>query len=136
MAAAKEKGNQHSRTRSDHATELAEDYAEAIADVIAAHGACRAVDLANHFGVSHVTVNRTIGRMQRDGYVVTEPYAPIALTPKGKRVAKQSKERHQVVLEFLLAIGVSERTAAADSEGIEHHVSAETLDAMRRFLND
>ena len=128
--------NRHSRTRSDHATELAEDYVEAIADQIEAQGTCRAVDLAALFQVSHVTVNRTIGRLQRDGYVTTEPYAPIELTKKGRGLARSSRERHEVVYRFLLAIGIGEATAAADSEGIEHHVSPETLAAMQNFLEN
>ena len=135
MAVPKQSRKQHSRIRSDHATELAEDYVEAIDDIIDSKGACRAVDLASHFGVSHVTVNRTIGRLKRDGYVTTEPYAPIELTAKGKRIAKKSRERHQIVFQFLQAIGVSESTAATDSEGIEHHVSAETLSAMKKFMD-
>jgi hypothetical protein len=56
--------NQHERTRDDHATELAEDYVEAIADLIEAHGQCRIRDLARHFGVTHVTVNRAVSRFQ------------------------------------------------------------------------
>jgi DtxR family manganese transport transcriptional regulator len=132
---ARQAKNQHSRTRSDHATEVTEDYVEAIADIAASSGACRAVDLSNLFAVSHVTVNRTVGRLVRDGFVVTEPYGPIELTAKGKKLARQSRERHEVVLQFLIAIGVSEATAATDSEGIEHHVSAETLKAMRSFLS-
>lgn len=125
--------NRHSRTRSDHATELAEDYVEAIADLIDEHGVCRTVALAARFEVSHVTVNRSVGRLQRDGFVETQPYAPITLTPKGKRLAEKSRERHQIVYEFLLALGVSEEAAVIDSEGIEHHVSAETLKAMQEF---
>jgi DtxR family manganese transport transcriptional regulator len=135
VASAKQSKNQHSRTRSDHATELAEDYAEAIATIIAERGTCRAVDLVEQFQVSHVTVNRTIGRLQRDGYVATEPYGPIELTAAGTRLAKASRRRHEVVYRFLVAIGVSQRAAAADSEGIEHHVSPETLAAMRAFLD-
>lgn len=124
----------HERTRDDHATELAEDYVEAIADLIESEGACRLVDLAAHFGVTHVTANRTVGRLQRDGLVTTEPYAPIELTPEGSRLAKASRRRHEIVYRFLLALGVSEKTAATDSEGIEHHVSPETLRKMRQFL--
>lgn len=130
----RQKTNQHSRTRLDHATELAEDYVEAIAQIMADRGVCRAVDLAEQFDVSHVTVNRTVGRLQRDGFVTTQPYAPIELTKAGARLAASSRRRHEVVHEFLLALGVSEATAAADSEGIEHHVSPETLEAMQRFL--
>ncbi len=116
--------------------ELAEDYVEAIADILEVSGTCRAVDLAQQFQVSHVTVNRTIGRLERDGYVTTAPYAPIQLTKAGRRLAEASQQRHEVVFQFLIAIGVSEAGAATDSEGIEHHVSPETLAAMKSFLND
>lgn len=117
----------HRRTREDHATELAEDYVEAIADIESQSGTCRAVDLATHFAVSHVTVNRTVGRLQRDGYVDTEPYGPVTLTEKGRKVAAASKRRHEIVYKFLISIGVSEKNATIDAEGIEHHVSPETL---------
>ena len=117
----------HRRVRADHATELAEDYVEAIYELGGKDGTCRAVDLASRFGVSHVTVSRTIGRLKRDGFVIAEPYRPIALTKKGRRLAEASQRRHRIVVAFLQAIGVSERTAAIDAEGIEHHVSPETL---------
>ena len=136
MKASKLRQNQHSRTRSDHATELAEDYVEAIAETIATQGTCRAVDLVKQFQVSHVTVNRTVGRLQRDGFVQTAPYGPIELTEAGTRLARSSHERPQVVFEFLKALGVSESVAATDSEGIEHHVSPATLKAMQQFLEE
>lgn len=125
--------NSHRRTRKDHATELAEDYVEAIAQRIRETGTCRGVDLSREFGVSHVTVNRTVGRLVRDGYVTTEPYGPIELTDKGRRLAERSRKRHRIVYDFLRAIGVDEATAAVDSEGIEHHVSARTLEAMQQI---
>ena len=123
----------HERTRRDHATELTQDYVEAIAELILQTGECRLRDLAKRFAVSHVTVNRAVARMKRDGYVDTEPYAPVTLTNKGKSLAEFSERRHRIVFEFLRAIGVSERTAAIDSEGIEHHVSDETLQLMEQF---
>ena len=125
----------YSRIRSDHSTELAEDYVEAIAEVIGQREECRAVDLAQRFEVSHVTVKRTLERLKRDGYIEVEPYGPVMLTARGRRLAKSSAERHATVLNFLLALGVSETTAMIDSEGIEHHVSAETLKAMRDFAD-
>ncbi len=123
----------HERTRRDHATELTQDYAEAIAELIAQTGECRVRDLAKRFAVSHVTVNRAIARMKRDGFADTEPYAPITLTDKGKTLAEFSERRHRIVFRFLTALGVSERTASIDSEGIEHHVSEETLLLMEQF---
>ncbi len=125
--------NEYIRTRRDHATEVAEDYVEAIEEIQSETGTCRVVDLARRFGVTHVTVNKTVGRLQRDGFVDTEPYAPVALTRKGKKLASQSSRRHEIVLSFLLALGVSEETAKMDAEGIEHHVSEETLLIMQAF---
>jgi DtxR family manganese transport transcriptional regulator len=126
----------HQRTRRDHAREVAEDYVEAIAAAIDQRGVCRAVDLVAAFAVTHATVNNTIGRLQRDGLVTTERYQPIELTARGRRLALQSRRRHEVVEAFLRRLGVSEQTAAIDSEGIEHHVSKETLAAMKRVLEN
>lgn len=123
----------HSRTRRDHATETAEDYVEAVADILNHQDACRVTDLARRFGVSHVTVTRIVSRLQNENLLSTEPYRPITLTTKGRRLASLSKERHEVVYQFLLAIGVDETTAAIDAEGIEHHVSPKTLNRFREL---
>jgi DtxR family manganese transport transcriptional regulator len=120
------------RTRLEHATETAQDYVEAIADLSAAHGEARAVDLAQRLGVTHVTVVRTVARLQRDGYVSTRPYRSIFLTEKGSRLAEESRRRHETVVTFLKSLGVPEDIAQIDAEGIEHHVSPETLAAFRR----
>ncbi len=127
--------NQHTRTRQDHASELAEDYVEAIADLISRTGTCRVVDLAKHFAVSHVSVNRAIARLSRDGWVESEPYGPISLTSAGKKLAENANRRHQIVFNFLIALGIDESTARADTEGIEHHVSEATLRAFKKFLS-
>jgi DtxR family transcriptional regulator, manganese transport regulator len=124
----------HARTRRDHSTELAEDYVEAIGEFVVKNGICRAVDLVKHFEVTHATVNNTVARLVRDGLAITEPYQPIQLTARGKRLAVACKERHHLVESFLVAMGVSRTGAQADSEGIEHHVSTETLAAMKRIL--
>ncbi len=125
--------NQHQRTRRDHATETAEDYVEAIAEIIDGKERCRVTDLAEHFAVSHVTVTKTVARLKKEGLVETEPYGPIYLTASGRALAENSRIRHEVVLEFLLALGVTQSTANSDSEGIEHHVSEETLQRMKEF---
>ncbi|TWT40833.1 manganese-binding transcriptional regulator MntR [Botrimarina hoheduenensis] len=124
------------RTRSDHASETAEDYVEAIAETLAAQGVCRNADLARLFGVSHVTVNKTVARLQREGLVDTEPYGPLELTASGERLAQASRNRHDIVLRFLLSLGVSRAVAEIDSEGIEHHVSKETLAAFESRLEN
>ena len=119
------------RTRHDHARETAEDYVEAIDDMIAADGECRVTQLADAFGVTHVTALKIVRRIERDGLATTEARKPIELTHKGKRLANRCRVRHGIVYRFLLAIGVSKRAAAIDSEGIEHHVSSGTLERMR-----
>ena len=100
------------RIRSDHASEIAEDYSEAILDIIEEKEICRAVDLTRKFRVTHVTVNKTIKRLARDGFVIAEPYSPIELTALGMQTARESRQRHEIVHQFLLSLGVSESTAA------------------------
>jgi DtxR family manganese transport transcriptional regulator len=125
----------HRRTRADHASETAEDYVEAIQQLSDADGACRIVGLAEHFGVSHVTVIRIVKRLAGEGLVTTAPYQPVRLTRAGEKLAAESAERHQLVLDFLKKLGVDDATAAVDAEGIEHHLSPTTLEKMRQFLS-
>ncbi|MGP1272071.1 MAG: manganese-binding transcriptional regulator MntR [Phycisphaerales bacterium] len=124
----------HERTRRDHASEIAEDYVEAIARISERAGVCRVTDLAERLGVTHVTVIRTVQRLEREGLVATQPYKPIELTEAGRRLAEECQARHDLVRRFLIAIGVSPATAAIDAEGIEHHVSPETLDRFRDLI--
>jgi len=122
-------------TRQAHADETAEDYVEAIEEIIARDGRCRVRDLASMMGVSHVTVTRIVSRLAKPeiGLVHTEPYQPIRLTAKGKRLAARVRRRHEIVVRFLHAIGVPARQAEIDAEGIEHHVSPATVRAMERI---
>jgi DtxR family transcriptional regulator, manganese transport regulator len=122
------------QTRRKHSLETAEDYVEAIAELTESTGEARAVDLARRLGVSHVTVIRTVARLQRDGYTSSQPYRAIFLTARGARLARQSRERHALVVEFLRSLGIPESVVQEDAEGIEHHVSAQTLAAFRRHL--
>ena len=122
------------RSRKDRATEIAQDYVEAIADLSVLLGEARVVDLARRLGVTHVTVNRTLARLQQAGYVNTKPYRAIFLTEAGRTLAEECKRRHGTVVAFLRSLGISERVAEMDAEGIEHHVSPETLAAFERRL--
>lgn len=119
--------------REAHRTEMAEDYVELIGDLIAEVGEARLTDLAEHMGVTHATASKVVQRLQRDGLVQSRPYRSIFLTEAGERVAEESRRRHQVVIDFLRAIGIGERTAEMDSEGLEHHCSDETLAAFARL---
>ena len=122
------------RTREEHAQETAQDYAEMIAELIATTGEARVTDLARCLGVTHVTVNRTLQRLQRNGLVTTQPYRSVFLTPAGQKLSEDSRRRHEIVAEFLRSLGVPDVIADADAEGMEHHVSPETLRAFTRHL--
>ncbi len=121
-------------TREAHAREIAEDYVEAIADLMVAEGEARVTDLARLLGVTHVTVNRTVARLQQAGLVTSQPYRAIFLTENGRKLAASSKKRHVTVVRFLRSLGITETAAQRDAEGIEHHVSPETLAAFEKAL--
>ncbi|MGF1455050.1 MAG: manganese-binding transcriptional regulator MntR [Alphaproteobacteria bacterium] len=121
------------RIREAHQTELAEDYVELIEDLIETHGEARLVDIADYLGVSKSTATQTVQRLQKQGYVEARPYRSIFLTGAGRTLAAEARRRHEILYDFLLAIGIDEATAFADSEGMEHHVSDQTLDALKRL---
>ncbi len=123
-----------SQTRSRHASETAEDYVEAVMELIEEKGECRVLDLASYFNVSHVTVSRIVKRLHDEKLLYTSPYKPVELTDAGTKLAKKAKDRHAIVLAFLIALGVDKKNAEIDSEGIEHYVSSKTLKAMKDFL--
>jgi DtxR family manganese transport transcriptional regulator len=125
------KKNKFEETREAHARELAEDYVEAIWSF---GKKARVTELARYFGVSHVTVIKTVGRLESLGLVSTAPYKEVTLTKSGEKLAELANKRHTIVYNFLLKLGIDEETATRDSEGIEHHVSEKTLKAFENFL--
>lgn len=120
--------------RQAHLMEAVEDYVELIDDLIRSTGEARLVDIAFRLGITQPSASKTLARLQRDGFVTSAPYRSIFLTEKGKALADASRERHDLVYRFLCALGVSKETAKHDSEGLEHHVSEETLDVFRSFI--
>jgi DtxR family manganese transport transcriptional regulator len=113
--------------RDARSSEVAEDYVELVGDLIAETGQARLTDLADCLGVAPATAAKVLQRLQREGLVETRPYRSITLTEAGERMADASRDRHRIVHEFLLALGVSPEVAEGDTEGIEHHVSPQTL---------
>ena len=129
-----EQAARFARQREADRTATAEDYVELIADLLREEGEARAVDLARRIGVSQATVTATIGRLQRDGLVETKPYRGLFLTEAGTEMASAAKARHDLVVRFLIAVGLDAGTAEQDAEGLEHHASEEALAAFARFL--
>ncbi len=113
---------------------LVEDYVELIADLIDDGGEARQVDIAARLGVAQPTVAKMLKRLADDGLVAQKPYRGAFLTASGQALALRSRERHRAVERFLLALGITPETARRDAEGLEHHVSAETLDAFAQFV--
>ena len=130
---AKEQARRFARVRLAHRSETQEDYVELIGELIAATGEARAADLAERLGVTPATVANTLNRLKRDGLVEMLPYRSIFLTAEGADMAARSKARHAVVVRFLRVLGVAPEIAEQDAEGLEHHLSDETLEAMSAF---
>ena len=105
-----------------------------IQDLSRRFGEARLTDLAKRFGVSPTTAHKIVNRLQKEKLVTTLPYRALNLTPVGKRIANRSKKRHEIVYRFLTALGISEATAHIDAEGMEHHVSRETLNRFQQFI--
>ena len=121
------------KVRDAHKSENTEDYLEIIADLLNVKGEARIVDIASKLDIAQATANKTIQRLQNQGFVKKEPYRSIFLTLKGQQVASISKKRHIIVLTFLKNLGLDIKTAEADAERIEHHVSDKTLKKMEQF---
>lgn len=133
-ALSKKSAARHDRVRRQHSDELAEDYVEAIKALLEEGGPARVTDLQGVFGVSHVSVIRALKRFEERGLVLRTDAGGFTLTDSGKAMAVASAQRHELVVRFLKAHGISPSQAEADAEGMEHHLSDETLAAMKRFL--
>ncbi|MGK9172419.1 manganese-binding transcriptional regulator MntR [Yokenella regensburgei] len=121
------------QVREAHRRELIDDYVELISDLIHEVGEARQVDMAARLGVSQPTVAKMLKRLATVGLIEQIPWRGVFLTPEGEKLAQASRERHQIVESFLLVLGVSPEIARRDAEGMEHHVSEETLERFRLF---
>ncbi|MBL3552137.1 manganese-binding transcriptional regulator MntR [Rhodovulum sulfidophilum] len=122
------------RAREAQAVALLEDYVEMIGDLIAEHGEARVADIAQRMGVAHPTATKAVSRLKREGLAVSRPYRGVFLTEDGAALAERVRQRHRVVVDMLVAVGVPREAAELDAEGIEHHVSETTLHAFERYL--
>ena len=117
-------------------TQSLEDYVEAIFLLIKyVKGAC-VRDVAKLLNVKMPSVVKAIHELKKLELVVQQPYGPIELTTKGKRVAKLVHNRHTLLRSFLMKLGVSRKTADKDACMMEHILSAETLDKIRYFTDE
>ena len=112
--------------------ESAEMYLETIY-VLSQKGAVRSIDVAEKMGYSKPSVSRAVGLLKNGEFLTVDENGGLVLTEKGKEKAKSIFERHTLLTEALVKIGVEPETAALDACRIEHVISAETLDAIKRF---
>ncbi len=115
-------------------TDRMEDYLEIIYELVQQKGYATSVDITECLNVSAPSVTKMMRRLDLKGYLEYEKYRGIRLTNQGKAVAENIKKRHKLLTEFFKIIGVSEDIAIQDAEGIEHHLHAETLEKLEKFL--
>ena len=115
-------------------TESVADYLEAIMVLQREKGYVRAVDIANYFGYSRPTVSQTLKSFRQKGYVEVDEDSFVKLTELGQSIADATWERHTVLTQVLMAIGVTEETAKADACRIEHDISQATFDRFRECI--
>ena len=114
--------------------ESAEMYLETIYVLTRQSANVRSIDIAEHMSYSKPSISRAVGLLKQGGYVVVDPDGFITLTDEGLAVAKKIFERHTVVSQLLIRLGVSEQTAAEDACKIEHVISDDSLAAIKRHL--
>ena len=115
--------------------ESAEMYLETIYVLTRQSANVRSIDIAEHMSYSKPSISRAVGLLKQGGYVVVDPDGFITLTDEGLAVAKKIFERHTVVSQLLIRLGVSEQTAAEDACKIEHVISDETFNAVKKYLD-
>ena len=112
----------------------AEDYLETMLILQKNRGFIRSIDIAEQLGVTKPSVSYATKRLRENGYITMERDGHITLTQAGLSIAENMYARHKVLTEFFVGLGVSEEIAREDACKIEHDISEETLDCVRRFL--
>ena len=115
--------------------ESAENYLEAILILKKKNGFVRSIDIANELEVTKPSVSVAMKSFREEGYITVDENGSIDLTEKGMEIANRVYEKHEIIAKALMAIGVSEKTAYEDSCKIEHDISNETLEKLKKFLN-
>ena len=116
--------------------ESAEDYLERILMLAEAKGAVRSVDIAAELGVTKPSVSVAMKKLRENGYILMDGDNLLSLTPAGEAIADRIYLRHTVLTQMFVALGVSEETARQDACKIEHDLSDETFEAIRRHLEN
>ena len=115
--------------------ESGEMYLEAILVLSKQNGHVRSIDVSEYLGYSKPSVSRAMGILRSGGYVTVDKDGAITLTDSGLAIAEKIYERHTVLTHMLLQLGVSQETAAADACRLEHAISDESFQALKRWAS-
>ena len=116
--------------------ESGEMYIETIFVLSKKNAIVRSIDVVEYMGVSKPSVSRAIGLLKNGGYVNMSKDGHLTLTESGLDVANKIYERHELLSGFLVSLGVSETTAETDACKIEHHISDESFDAIKKYVEN
>ena len=116
--------------------ESGEMYLETILVLSKKSSQVRSIDVGEYMGYSKPSVSRAMSKLKNDGYITIDESGYISLTGSGNAVAEKIYERHTLLTEFITRLGVEYSIAAADACKIEHDISDETFEAMKRFVKD
>jgi Mn-dependent DtxR family transcriptional regulator len=117
-------------------TRAVEDYLEQIHNLIETKGYARVVDIAQNLGISQASVTNMIQKLDAEGYLVYERYRGVTLTEDGRRVGQAIAKRHDVLTRLLQRFGLDAETVHRDVEGMEHHISRQTLQVLTLILEE
>ena len=112
--------------------ESGEMYLEAILVLSQQNGSVRSIDVSEYLGYSKPSVSRAVGILKNGNYIVVDKDGSLSLTETGKAIAEKIFERHTVLSSLLIRLGVSEETATADACKLEHAISDESFEAIKR----
>ena len=116
--------------------ESGEMYLEAIHVLTKTNGHVRSIDVSEYLGYSKPSVSRAMGILRNGGYIVVDKDGSITLTPSGQEIAEKIYARHTLLTRVLIRIGVSEETAAEDACKLEHAISDESFEALKKYVAD
>ena len=111
--------------------ESAENYLEAILSLHERHGLVRSIDIANELHFSKPSVSVAMKKLRESGYIEMDKDGFISLLPSGEEIARRIYERHKLLTQFFIRLGVDPEVAAADACKVEHDLSEETLQKMK-----
>ena len=116
--------------------ESAQDYLETILILSKNSANVRSIDIANEMNITKQSVHRAIKNLKNGEYILVDNNGYITLSKKGKEIAEEMYERHQLLTKYFVSLGVNEKTALKDACKVEHYLSDETYQAIKKIAQN